>query len=345
MKSKLFVIVTLGFITLTTSTAYAEDTQDVTFRVFEGNKELENVNVELGGYEKETNENGKVVFEEMPSDIYSYEVDKEGYRSITGNFETRSGEAIIPIELSQSSDDYQLRVGVVGNGSVTVDGEEIDYGWSGVYNEDEQANLEFVPGDGWQVDGIIVNGEKFVYDNLRLFMEKDKDVEVIFGRETVDYYSATSSLEVMDNEILQDKVEDREGIEIRLEPATSIEAIEEGERVQFYVETSRGSENIYMSDDFLGEDLPPHEQGAEENYREENIWNLIGEVNEDGYVSFYVDSTEPGEFELKVGSSFDGLGVAELIEEPVTIKVDGDEDIENEHSANDLFGFLSALLK
>ncbi|ACB86058.1 carboxypeptidase-like regulatory domain-containing protein [Natranaerobius thermophilus] len=316
---------------LLTGTAVAMDKEnEVTFQAKEDGEALENATVILKDREKTTCSEGKAVFEDITPGIYEYEVKKDEFRTAQGTFQVRDSDVSIPVSISEDDDTFDLNIGCIGNGSLYVNGEEVNRSYSNTFEKGQEVKLDLEPGADWRVQYILINDVEYVDEELTLTMDDHKDIEVYYGRKIADYSSGASSLEVKDRTIEQAEKGLRKGAEVKIEFKAGRESLEEGEQVEFYVQTDRDFEYIFLNPEIIDGKLPPVKE-ADPPYRNNNIWKFKEKVDESGYVSLSVDSLEEGEFELKVGSNFDGESVVDLIDDPINIQVEkADDELDQE---------------
>ena len=85
------------------------------------------------------------------------------------------------IELLDEPNKYQLTINTKGEGTVEVDGQEVENGWTKEYVEDTELTIEAVTEDGWEFDkwtGIDTTGEE-----ITITMDEDMDITAVFEEE------------------------------------------------------------------------------------------------------------------------------------------------------------------
>ena len=143
-------------------------------------------------------------------------------------------------------------------------------------------------------------GEIVVDDDKEVSVELEEIVPV------TDYSTAASRITGYD-----DAADPGEGAEIELQfRFADISAVDD--YVQFYVESSRDAEFLYLDAD-LTEEVPKLDD-------RDSTWKVVARTSSTGYVSVWVDSRVPGDANFKVGrGEVGGIVTGQLSGSPVTI--------------------------
>jgi len=85
--------------------------------------------------------------------------------------------------------EYTLTIEIDGEGTVEVDGEEIEDGWTGTYDDGTEIDLDAIPDDGWELEEW--NGTDETGDSITITMDDDKDI-------TADFEAPAASIDDVD---------------------------------------------------------------------------------------------------------------------------------------------------
>jgi|GEM_PF-3099138 len=88
------------------------------------------------------------------------------------------GSAIIVYELVDS---YELTVNIEGEGTVEVDGEPVEDGWTGTYGETSQVELNATADEGWCFEEWI--GTEETGEIITVDMDENRDITAVFEEE------------------------------------------------------------------------------------------------------------------------------------------------------------------
>jgi len=116
----------------------------------------------------------------------------EGYKFVEWTGDETGTETTITITMDDNKtitahfeeevvETYELKINIVGEGTVEVDGEEVEDGWTQEYEEGTDVMLEAIPEEGWEFDewdGIDETGEQ-----ITITMDDDIEINVVFQEE------------------------------------------------------------------------------------------------------------------------------------------------------------------
>lgn len=87
--------------------------------------------------------------------------------------------SVLTFTTKPGSESYNITIEIGGKGTVKVDGEEIETGWTHEYEEGTEVTIEVVPQDGWELTGWAedTDGEG---DTIEINMDSDKEITANF---------------------------------------------------------------------------------------------------------------------------------------------------------------------
>jgi len=92
------------------------------------------------------------------------------------------GSYSITAEFEETTE-YELMINIVGEGTVEVDGEEVEDGWTRTFEEVTDVDLEAIPADGLEFIEWEINDEIYEQEIVNLTMDNDKEVTAHFEGE------------------------------------------------------------------------------------------------------------------------------------------------------------------
>ncbi|MFP3872642.1 MAG: InlB B-repeat-containing protein, partial [Candidatus Aenigmatarchaeota archaeon] len=187
--------------------------------------------------------------------------------SITAEFEEEE-----PVE------EYTLTINIDGEGTVEVNGEEVEDGWSQDYEADEEVTLTVEAADGWQFVEWTGDHEG-TEEEITITMDSDKEITANFEEETMDVWWILAFIVIALVIIVlaailarrKEKPPEEEPAEEAEEELEEEETAEEesGEEEELEEETGEEEETAEEAEEEPGEEESVEEESAEEAEEEE----------------------------------------------------------------------------
>jgi len=165
--------------------------------------------------EETNNEDGEALFMSMEPDTYEYKVTHDDYETVEGDVEIVDEDVLEKVEMEEV-EVFELLINIEGKGTLEVDDEEVEDGWTGTYDNDTYVNLKTISDDGWEF--VEWTGTDETGEELTITMHEDKELTAHFEIKT---YSPEIDIEgegSVEIDPEQDEYEYGEEIELTSEP-------------------------------------------------------------------------------------------------------------------------------
>jgi len=141
----------------------------------------QDINFTIDGVEKDRLEELTLDVEENYTDEFIWKTEQGDAGEYELVIASENSQDSVIVTISDDTIYYELTINIDGSGVVKVDGEEVEDGWSNVYEEGTEVNIEATAEEGWEF--IEWNGTDQTGDEISITMDESREITAVFVEE------------------------------------------------------------------------------------------------------------------------------------------------------------------